>query len=150
MPKCLSSHSNLILFLLLMCHLLLRLPVLLHWLHRWASGRGPAGLPAPPERAGPPEPHVPLPPLGGVGRPQRQEQLQQGPAPQRCQRGGPELRDQPLHQSLGWWLLCEFSTQKSGLTCSRAHITIPVKPHAALDNKCSFYLYSLAELWSMA
>ena len=74
---------------------------------------GPAGLPASPERPGPPEPHLPLPPLSGLGRPERQEQLQQGAAPQGRQRRGPELRDQPLYQSLGRWLLCEFELENS-------------------------------------
>lgn len=94
------------------------IPVLLRGLYRWARGRGPAGLPAPAERPGPAEPHLPLPPLGGLGRPQRQEQPQEGAALQSRQRRRAELRDQPVHQGSDGRLLCEssaFSSSPSGL-----------------------------------
>lgn len=83
------------------------LPVLLCGLQRRACGCGPVGFPSSLERAGPPDPHIPLPPLGSVGRPQLQEHTQQGAALQGGQRGGPELRDQSIRQGFGGWLLSE-------------------------------------------
>lgn len=107
-----SSLLLVVLSLNLLLSFLILLPVLLRRLQRWSRGRGPAGLPAPLERPGPSEPHLPLPPLRGLGRPKRREQLPKGAALPGCQRRGAELWDQPVHQSRDRWLLCEFTHTK--------------------------------------
>lgn len=95
-------------FIISLLSLLIR-SVLLRGLQRRARSCGPTGLLASPERPGPSEPNIPLPPLSGLGRPKCQEQPQEGVALQRRQRRGAELRDQPLHQSVDRRLFCESS-----------------------------------------
>lgn len=92
------------------------LPVFIRGLQRRTCGCGSVGFPSSLERAGPPDSHIPLPPLGSVGWPQRQEHIQPSSALQGCQRRGSKLWDQSIRQGFGWWLLCE-----SGLAFTCTH-----------------------------